>query len=1436
MASNPSPRDARRWPRRAALVAVAMLGMALLLAGSAWWIWRSERGLDWLLGQVPGLELHGRHGRPDGGPFSAQLLVWRGSGLSVRIEGLSWRDLEWRWRPHPGAWLRLQIAEPQAQGVHVTTGPPTSEPAAPPASLVLPLELALDNLRVQMVSVDGQTVLTDLAGDVHLGDERGSVHRLGPLAGQREQARLRLDGRIGTSGTMALQLHVEAEGIDPTPLPWRSEAQVSGPLERPVIQGSLQAGSRGEAGRVTLQATLAPFAPWPLSALQLHAQELDLGKLHANLPSTRLDGRVVVTSTGRGQPASAEVMLNNALPGLWSAGLVPVEAVHGTVRANRPSSPDQLAFSLEFARLHGSAPAGLLSGSGRWAGEQLDVQLTLDSLLPARLDDRFGTMTLGGTMQLQMRGLPVPGSTSAASSASAASAASAGPPAPSASAAQPTAAPPARPLSGSIEARLAGQLGRSGAGPAGAPLRIELASSLAQTADRMLTADLQNLRVVAGKAEAVLKGTIRKDPAGIWAVNGHGRFDRFDPSDWWSGPPGSAWRRGGHLLAGTLTAELRWPTAGASPAPDWRAALRRPRGELQLELEASRLAQVSLQGSASLVATERDTRLQATVAAAGNRLQAAFNAGPTAAADRWKLQADAPALANLAPIAGLLPPSLSAWWPRRGAIAGEAHAVGTWPELSTEGRLQGHNIVVGPVRTQSGTSRAAGARDAAVDQINVRWQAAPAQPTAPLQLTFEARGLRRTGQRIESLSARVGGSIAAHRFELSAASPLRPPAWTDPLLATGGAPPRGTSLALAGEGRWSAARDGSGRWEGQLRTLQVGDRSRRGRPWIDAGGLQAAIALSPEGTPVMAVLAPGSVRVREAQLEWTEARWEAPRRVGADARFALDARLQPVDVVPWLQRLQPDIAWQGDLRLGAAMRIRMAEQLNADVAIERSAGDLGLNVQGKPRLFGLQIARLALSAHDGTWRITQRVMGDQLGTFTGEQTVRTRRPQAVWPEPDAPVSGSVEMRSADLDALGVWLPAGWRAKGRLEGRVVLSGRFDAPAVRGQLQGRELGASNLLLGVDVRDGRLSVAFDGQRARLEQLELRAGEGTLSGSGSADWSGAPVARLQLAANRFEVLGRLDRRIVISGQVDASFGERLRARGRITVDSAFIDVSYADAPALDEDVVVINRPLGTAAGAAPARALPAGSAPPRAGSLLAGADVELAIDLGDDLKLSGRGLETELRGQLRVVARDGALAMYGTVHTEGGTYAAYGQNLRIERGVVLFTGDFANPRLDILALRPDIDVRVGVTIQGLVTAPRVRLYSEPPMSDMDRLSWLVMGRAPEGLGRADTALLQRAALALLAGSDGGRTPGLVSRLGLDELTLRRGDSGELSDTVIALGKQLSERLFIGYERGLNAAAGSWQLIYRVARRLTLRLRTGEDSALDAIYTWRWE
>jgi len=43
-------------------------------------------------------------------------------------------------------------------------------------------------------------------------------------------------------------------------------------------------------------------------------------------------------------------------------------------------------------------------------------------------------------------------------------------------------------------------------------------------------------------------------------------------------------------------------------------------------------------------------------------------------------------------------------------------------------------------------------------------------------------------------------------------------------------------------------------------------------------------------------------------------------------------------------------------------------------------------------------------------------------------------------------------------------------------------------------------------------------------------------------------------------------------------------------------------------------------------------------------------------------------------------------------------------------------------------------------------------------------------------------------------------------------------------------------FEKGLAAAGGTWQLLYRVAGRTTLRARAGVDNAVDVIWSWRWD
>jgi len=245
----------------------------------------------------------------------------------------------------------------------------------------------------------------------------------------------------------------------------------------------------------------------------------------------------------------------------------------------------------------------------------------------------------------------------------------------------------------------------------------------------------------------------------------------------------------------------------------------------------------------------------------------------------------------------------------------------------------------------------------------------------------------------------------------------------------------------------------------------------------------------------------------------------------------------------------------------------------------------------------------------------------------------------------------------------------------------------------------------------------------------------------------------------------------------------------------------------------------------------------------------LDLAVDLGDHLRLKGRGIDTTLKGALQISSPNGLLTVRGAVRTAGGQYVAYGRKLDVTRGEITFNGPVNDPRLDILATRPNLDITVGVAITGTALAPHVKLVSEPDMSDADKLSWLMLGRAPETVGGADTALLQQAAMALLAGEGEAPSDQILKRLGLTDFAVgqRTDADSNTKQTVVTLGRQISKRVYLGFEQSVTNVSSNLQLIYRIAQRLTVRAQAGREAApagtatattsasLDVIYTWHW-
>ena len=233
----------------------------------------------------------------------------------------------------------------------------------------------------------------------------------------------------------------------------------------------------------------------------------------------------------------------------------------------------------------------------------------------------------------------------------------------------------------------------------------------------------------------------------------------------------------------------------------------------------------------------------------------------------------------------------------------------------------------------------------------------------------------------------------------------------------------------------------------------------------------------------------------------------------------------------------------------------------------------------------------------------------------------------------------------------------------------------------------------------------------------------------------------------------------------------------------------------------------------------------------------LDIELDLGQNLSIDAEGLEGRLTGQLRFVGtEDGELRAYGRLQMVNATFLAFGQRLEISPGVLVFDGPLGNPGLQVTAWRRKQAVEAGVQVSGTVRVPRVQLVSQPAVPESERLSWLVLGRAPADANRTDVGLLQAAAGALL--SRGEVVPidrRMAQAVGLDEVSLRGG--GELEGNVVAFGKRLSDRLYVSYEQGVGAVATNLvKLDYVLGRRWSLRAETGTTSGAGLFYRFSWD
>lgn len=510
------------------------------------------------------------------------------------------------------------------------------------------------------------------------------------------------------------------------------------------------------------------------------------------------------------------------------------------------------------------------------------------------------------------------------------------------------------------------------------------------------------------------------------------------------------------------------------------------------------------------------------------------------------------------------------------------------------------------------------------------------------------------------------------------------------------------------------------------------------------------------------------------------------------------------------------------LLLDGQWQIAAAPTLSGTLSLRRSAGDLTLVGENEIEL-GLQGLSLdARFAAAGVGLRLDMASGYASGTLAG-QIGRDPQAGALGLGANSPLSaqGQIELAHAKLVA-EPWL-ADSRFDGRIGADVEVGGTLADPLFAGALRGDAIAFDYPRLGIYLRNGQFRARLADNALQIESLSIQAGSGTFTARGTLPLRLAEGsnARLTWQARNFALLERPDMRVITSGEGEAAFdGRRLAFSGELRVERGHIQYDTQRVPKLGDDVVIAGekRPMAKARSALPV-------------------DLNLDLDLGSNLTIAMQGLEGKLGGRVNVsTTKEGELRLYGRLQTLNATFYAYGQKLQVDPGIVIFDGPPDNPALQITAWRRNQAVEAGVQISGTVRAPRVQLVSQPPVSEGERLSWLVLGRAPTDATKADLGLLQAAAGALLSRGDSMPLDRRIARsFGLDEISLR--GSGQTQDSVVAVGKRFSDKLYLSYEQGIGTVTSSLvKLDYALSRRWSARIETGTSTGGGIFYRFSWD
>lgn len=532
-------------------------------------------------------------------------------------------------------------------------------------------------------------------------------------------------------------------------------------------------------------------------------------------------------------------------------------------------------------------------------------------------------------------------------------------------------------------------------------------------------------------------------------------------------------------------------------------------------------------------------------------------------------------------------------------------------------------------------------------------------------------------------------------------------------------------------------------------------------------------------------------------------------------RRGLDLRgngLPLVLVSDWLPKRENGRPWAFDGNVDIEAQLRpQGNAWRATARLASASGGLRNSARARRNLFGYR--DLILDAAIDPRRIDATVGAALDGGGRIDAHVATG-----W-DAYAPLTGTLKANVRELGWLELFSPDIVEPAGMLDVDVQLAGTRARPLLGGSGRLQQFAAELPALGIAVQDGdvRLQAREDGS-AQIDG-SLGTGKGVLKVDGRLGWlDDATPLQLNLRGTNVLLADTRQVRILASPDIAVSYraGAPLQVRGTVAVPEADLHLERLEMGVSPSPDVVVLDPAD----------------PQKATTPLA-IDLDVTVDVGEKVRIDGYGLAGTLGGSLRVRQQPGREVRATGALDIGGRYRAYGQDLRITRGRLIWSNALAgDPLLDIRAEREVGDVTAGVQVNGRASAPQASVWSNPAMSQSEALAYLTLGRPLPSLSSREMQQVDVAKSALNAGV-GLLTAKLGARIGLDDAGVST--SRTLGGEVLGVGKYLSPKLYVSYGVSLLGTGQIVTLKYLLRKGFDIQI---ESSTIEnrASVNWRTE